>query len=322
MDISQNVTNSSRLQGSKFILMGLPGIREWQHWLSLPLALIYLLALGANLLIVITIHHELNLHQPMHQFLGILVIVDIGLATTIMPRILYIFWFDAKAISLPECFAQIYAIHCFISIESGIFLCMAVDRYVAICHPLQYSSTVTEAFVVKAIIFMVLSNVLLNIPVPVLAVQRHYCSKNEIEHCMYSNPGVTGLACDDTTINTFNQLALAWVIGGSDMALAFISYVLIFHSVMRPNSAEAIVKALSTFTSHLILIFFFYTTIVAVSIAYLAAKAVPIFPVLLNMLNIVIPPPALNPMVYALRAQELRVGFHRVPRLDKNVFQK
>ncbi|XP_054436666.1 olfactory receptor 688-like [Pteronotus mesoamericanus] len=321
MDISPSITNSSRLHGSKFILMGLPGIHEWQHWLSLPLALIYLLALGANLLIVITIHHELNLHQPMYQFLSMLAIVDIGLATTIMPRILAIFWFDAKAISLPECFAQIYAVHCFISMESGIFLCMAVDRYVAICHPLQYSSIVTEACVVKAMGFMVLRNVLLTIPVPVLAAQRHYCSKNEIDHCMCSNPGVTGLACDDTTINRFYQLALAWIMGGSDMALVLISYVLIFRSVIRLNSAEAIVKALSTCSSHLILIFFFYTTIVVVSIAHLAAKAVPIVPVLLNMLNIAIPP-ALNPMVYALRAQDLRVGFQRVLRLNENVFQK
>ncbi|VCX41401.1 unnamed protein product [Gulo gulo] len=241
--------------------MGLPGIHEWQHWLSLPLALIYFLALGANTLIVITVHHEHNLHQPMYQFLSILAIVDIGLATTIMPKILAIFWFDVKAISLPECFTQIYAVHCFIIMESGIFLCMAVDRYVAICHPLQYSSIVTEAFVVKATVFMVLRNVLLTIP------------------------------------------------------------VLIFRSVLRLNSTEAIVKALSTCSSHLILIFFFYTAIVVVSIAHLAGKAVPIFPVLLNVLNIVIPP-ALNPMVYALRAQELSIGFQRVFGLDKNVSQK
>ena len=322
MDTTLNIINSSRFQVSEFILMGLPGIHRWQHWLSLPLALLYILALGANLLVVITIHHELNLHQPMYQFLSILAIVDIGLATTIMPRILAIFWLDAKAISLPECFAQIYAVHCFISMESGIFLCMAVDRYVAICHPLQYSFIVTQAFVVKAMIFMVLRNALLTIPVPVLAAQRHYCSHNEMEHCMCSNPGVTGLACDDTTINRFYQLALAWVIGGSDMALVLISYVLIFRSVMRLNSAEAIVKALSTCSSHLILIFFFYTTIVVVSIAHLAAKALPIFPVLLNMLNICCHPPGPYPMVYALRAQELRVGFQRVLRLDENVFQK
>ena len=91
MDTTLSIINSSRFQVSEFILMGLPGIHEWQHWLSLPLALIYTLALGANLLILITIQREPSLHQPMYHFLGILAVVDIGLATTIMPKILAIF---------------------------------------------------------------------------------------------------------------------------------------------------------------------------------------------------------------------------------------
>ncbi|KAK2496557.1 hypothetical protein MC885_016552 [Smutsia gigantea] len=110
--------------------MGLPGIHESHHWLSLPLALLYLSALGANLLTLITIQHELTLHQPMYQLLSILAVVDIGLATTIMPKTLAILCFKNKTISLPECFAQIYAIHSFMCMESGIFLCMAVDRYI------------------------------------------------------------------------------------------------------------------------------------------------------------------------------------------------
>lgn len=134
MDASTSVTNSSSLQISQSILLGLPGIHEWQHWLSLPLALLYLSALGANLLILITIQYESMLHEPMYHFLGILAVMDMGLASTIMPKVLVIFWFDSKAISLPECFAQIYAIHGFLCIESGVFLCMAVNRYIAICH--------------------------------------------------------------------------------------------------------------------------------------------------------------------------------------------
>ncbi|XP_010600416.3 olfactory receptor 56B34-like [Loxodonta africana] len=321
MNISQSVTNSSRFQVSEFILMGFPGIHEWQHWLSLPLALLYLLALSANLLIVITIQHESTLHQPMYQFLSILAIVDIGLATTIVPKILAIFWFDTKAISLPQCFAQVYAIHSFMGMESGIFLCMAMDRYVAICYPLQYPSIVTETFVVKCTAFMVLRNGLLTIPVPVLASQRLYCSRNEIEHCLCSNLGVTSLACDDITMNRFYQLVLVWVIGGSDMGLVFASYALILRSVLRMNSAEATSKALGTCSSHLILIFFFYTAIVVVSVTHLAGKSVPLIPVLLNVLHSVIPP-ALNPMVYALRTQELRVGFQRVLGLGDDVSRK
>ncbi|XP_062952040.1 olfactory receptor 56B34-like [Cynocephalus volans] len=315
------MTNSSWFQVSEFILMGFPGIHEWQHWLSLPLALFYLLALGANLLVLIIIHHESTLQQPMYQFLGVLAIVDIGLATTIMPKILAILWLDAKAISLPQCFAQIYAIHSFMCMESGIFLCMAVDRYVAICYPLQYPSIVTEAFIIKAALSMVLRNGLLTIPVPVLAAQRHYCSRNEIDHCLCSNLGVTSLACDDITINRFYQLAFIWVVVGSDMALVFASYALIFHSVLKLNSSEATSKALSTCSSHLILILFFYTAIIVVSVTHLVGRSVPLIPVLLNVLHIVIPP-ALNPMVYALRTQELRVSLQRVLGLGEYVSRK
>ncbi|XP_049746452.1 olfactory receptor 56B4-like [Elephas maximus indicus] len=310
-------TNSSGPQVSQFILMGLPGIHNRQHWLALPLALLYLLALGANLLIMITIQHEPTLHEPMYYFLGILATVDIGLATTVMPKILAIFWFDSKAISFPECFAQIYAIHCFFCMESGIFLCMAVDRYVAICHPLRYPSIVTEAFVVKVTGFMVLRSALLTIPVPVLAARRHYCSRNEIEHCLCSNLRVISLACDDITVNKFYQLVLAWILVGSDMALVFSSYALILRSVLRLNSAEAMSKALNTCSSHLILILFFYSGIIVLSVTHLSEKKVLLIPVLLNVLHNVIPP-ALNPMVYALRMQELRLGFQRLLSLGED----
>ncbi|XP_044541013.1 olfactory receptor 56B1-like [Gracilinanus agilis] len=303
--------NGSHFQVTEFILMGLPGIYSWQHWLSLPLALFYLLSLSANLLIIITIWKEPKLHQPMYQFLSILSLVDMGLATTIMPKILAIFWFDAKSISLPECFAQIYAIHCFVGMESGIFLCMAFDRYVAICYPLRYPTIVTNSFVLKATVFMLLRNGLGVIPVPVLAAQRDYCSSNEIEHCLCSNLGVTSLSCDDRRANSICQMIVAWLVMGSDLSLIIFSYAFILHSVLKLNSAEAASKALSTCSSHLILILFFYTVIVVISVTHLAGRKFPLIPVLFNVLHNIIPP-ALNPLVYAFRTQDLRLGFQKV----------
>ncbi|KAK7800328.1 LOW QUALITY PROTEIN: hypothetical protein U0070_013423, partial [Myodes glareolus] len=308
-------SNSSRIQVSEFILMGFPGIHSWQHWLSLPLALLYALALIANTLIITIIYQKVSLHQPMYYFLGILAIVDMGLATTIMPKILAILWFNAKTISLPECFAQMYAIHCFITMESGIFVFMAIDRYVAICKPLRYPSIVTESFVVKATVLMVLRNCGTVMSVPVLAAQRNYCSKNQIEHCLCSNLGVTSLSCDDRKINSINQLILAWTIMGGDLGLIMISYALILQSVLKLNSAEAASKALNTCTSHLILIFFFYTVIVVLSITHSSKMKVPLIPVLLNVLHNVIPP-ALNPMVYALKNKDLRQGLYQMIRLE------
>nr|XP_035120218.2 olfactory receptor 56B1 [Callithrix jacchus]ABZ80323.1 olfactory receptor, family 56, subfamily B, member 1 (predicted) [Callithrix jacchus] len=311
MSVSLRVSNSSKFQVSEFILLGFPGIHSWQHWLSLPLVLLYLSALAANTFILIIIWQNPSLQQPMYLFLGILSVVDMGLATTIVPKMLAIFWFDAKVISLPECFAQIYAIHIFVGMESGIFLCMAFDRYVAICHPLRYPSIVTNSLILKATLFMVLRNGLFVIPVPVLAAQRDYCSRNEIEHCLCSNLGVTSLACDDRRPNSICQLVLAWLGMGSDLSLIILSYILILHSVLRLNSAEAAAKALSTCSSHLTLILFFYTVVVVISVTHLTEMKATLIPVLLNVLHNIIPP-SLNPIVYALQTKELKAGFQKV----------
>ncbi|XP_027798580.2 olfactory receptor 56B1-like [Marmota flaviventris] len=311
MSASFKGSNSSKFQVSEFILMGFPGIHSWQHWLSLPLALLYLSTIGANILILTTIYQDSSLKQPMYLFLGILSVVDMGLSTTIVPKILAIFWFDAKAISLPECFAQIYAIHCFLGMESGVFLCMAFDRYVTICHPLRYPLIVTNSFITKATLFMVLRNGLFVIPVPVLAAQHHYCSRNEIEHCLCSNLGVRSLACDDRRPNSICQLVVAWLLMGGDLSLIVLTYALILLFIFRLNSAEAVSKALSTCSSHLILIFFFYTAVVVVSVTHLTETKNALNPVLLKVLHNTIPP-SLSPVVYALRNRELREGFQKV----------
>ncbi|XP_032097019.1 olfactory receptor 56B1 [Sapajus apella] len=311
MSASLRVSNSSKFQVSEFILLGFPGIHSWQHWLSLPLVLLYLSALAANTFILIIIWQNPSLQQSMYLFLGILSVVDMGLATTIVPKMLAIFWFEAKVISLPECFAQIYAIHVFVGMESGIFLCMAFDRYVAICHPLRYPSIVTNSLILKATLFMVLRNGLFVIPVPVLAAQRNYCSRNEIEHCLCSNLGVTSLACDDRRPNSICQLVLAWLGMGSDLSLIILSYVFILHSVLRLNSAEAAAKALSTCSSHLTLILFFYTVVVVISVTHLTEMKATLIPVLLNVLHNIIPP-SLNPIVYAFQTKELKACFQKV----------
>ncbi|XP_038619496.1 olfactory receptor 688-like [Tachyglossus aculeatus] len=314
MLVTIRAINGSSPQVTEFILMGFPGIHSWQHWLSLPLALLYLSALLANAMILLTIWQETVLHQSMFYFLAVLALVDMGLSTTIMPRILAMLWFNARTISLPECFIHIYAIHTFMGLESGIFLCMAIDRYVAICHPLRYPSVITEGFVLKATLFMVLRIGVLAIPVPILAARRNYCSRKEIDHCLCSNLAVTSLACDDRKANSIFQMSVAWFLLGIDVGLIIVSYALILRAVLKLHSAEAASKALSTCSSHIILILFFYTAIVVLPITHTAKEKVPFIPVLLNVLHCVIPP-ALNPIVYALRTQEIKVGILKLIRM-------
>lgn len=60
--------NGTKFQVSELILMEFPSIHSWQHGLSLPLALLYVSAIGTNVLILITIYQDPSLKQPTYIY--------------------------------------------------------------------------------------------------------------------------------------------------------------------------------------------------------------------------------------------------------------
>ncbi|XP_029442619.1 olfactory receptor 56A4-like [Rhinatrema bivittatum] len=304
-------TNSTT-EVSEFLLMGFPGIQRWQHWLSIPLALLFLVALVANLTLLITFYADLNLHAPMYYLLAMLALVDIGLCNSVTPKLLGILWFDAKTISSSACFTQMYFVHCFLGMESGIFLVMAYDRYIAICNPLRYFYIITNGFVVKSAVFILVRNAVLGLPVPLLAARLHYCSRNAIKYSFCANLAVVSLACEDITINSVYQLVVAWVLLGSDFLLITISYCFILRAVLKLQAEGAAMKALSTCSSHFILILFFSTILVVLAITHTSGNKIPSdIPILVNVLHLLVPP-SLNPIVYGVRTKEIKHGILKV----------
>ncbi|XP_057606873.1 olfactory receptor 56A3-like [Hippopotamus amphibius kiboko] len=310
MTAHQNGTISAEV--SDFLLNCFVRSPSWQLWLSLPLSLLLLLAMGANTTLLITIRLEASLHEPMYYLLSIISLLDLVVCLTVIPKVLAIFWFDLKSISFFACFLQMYIMNCFLSMESGTFMIMAYDRYVAICHPLRYPSIITDQFVAKAVIFILARNGLLTVPIPILSSQLHYCRGNVIENCICANMSVSRISCNDITINRLYQFACGWTLLGSDLILIFFSYTFILRAVLRLKAQGAVAKALSTCGSHFILILFFSTILLVFVLTLVAKKKVsPDVPVLLNVLHHVVPA-ALNPIVYGVRTQEIKQGIQRL----------
>ncbi|XP_045871832.1 olfactory receptor 56A1-like [Meles meles] len=297
---------------SEFLLICFPNYQDWQHWLSLPLGLLFLLAMGANTTLLITIWLETSLHEPMYYLLSLLSLLDIVLCLTVIPKVLAILWFDLRSISFTACFLQMFIMNSFFPMESCTFMVMAYDRYVAICHPLRYPTIITDQFVAKASAFIVARNVLLLSPVPILSARLHYCGKNVIENCICANLSVSRLSCDNFTLNRIYQFVAGWTLLGSDFILIFLSYTFILRAVLRFKAEGAAVKALSTCGSHFILILFFSTILLVVVLTNVARKRVPMdILILLNVLHHLIPP-ALNPIVYGFRTKELKQGCQKL----------
>ncbi|XP_003764922.3 olfactory receptor 56A1-like [Sarcophilus harrisii] len=223
------VNNSLPAALSEFLLICFPGYQSWQHWLSLPLSLLFLLAMAANATLLLTIRLEMvrSLHEPMYYLLSLLSLLDIVLCLTVIPKVLAIFWFDLKAISFSACFLQMFIMNSFLPMESCTCMIMAYNRYVAICHPLCYPSIITDQFVVKASVFIIARNALISAPIPIFSSRLHYCGKKVIEHCLCANLCVPRLSCDNITLNRLYQLVASWIVVSSDLILIFISYTFI-----------------------------------------------------------------------------------------------
>nr|XP_012641846.2 olfactory receptor 56A3-like [Microcebus murinus] len=311
-------SNSSLpIEVSEFLLNCFTRSPTWQRWLSLPLSLLFLLAMGANATLLITIRLEATLHQPMYYLLSLLSLLDIVLCLTVIPKVLAIFWFDLRPISFSACFLQMFIMNNFLPMESCTFLAMAYDRYVAICKPLRYPSVITDRFVAKSIAFILVRNTFFTAPIPILSAHLHYCGKNVIENCICANLSVSKLSCDNVALNRIYQLIVAWTLIGSDLILIFLSYIFILHAVLRLKVKGAAGKALSTCGSHFILILFFSTILLVFVFTHMAKKKVsPDIPILLNVLHHVIPA-ALNPIVYGVRTQEIKQGIWKLLRRDR-----
>ncbi|XP_038619921.1 olfactory receptor 56A3-like [Tachyglossus aculeatus] len=307
-------TNSSSTTISDFLLNCFFEGGSHHLGLSMVLALLLIVALGANALLLLTIWLEESLHQPMYYLLSILSILDLVLCLTVIPRVLAIFWLGWQSISFAGCFLQMFIMNNFLAMESCTFMVMAYDRYVAICHPLQYPSTVTDRFVAKAAVFTMARSTLVSFPIPILSSRLHYCRTNVIEHCLCANLHVSRLSCSDITLARLYQLIAGWTLLGSDLVLITLSYTFILRAVLRLKAEGAAAKALSTCGSHLILILFFSTILLVLVLTNVVKKRVHAnIPVLLNVLHNVIPA-ALNPIVYGVRTKEIKEGIHRILR--------
>ena len=134
---------SPSVSHTSFLLVGFPGLQESRTFLVLPFLSLYLVIISANALVIHTVVAQQSLHQPMYLLIALLLAVNIGVATTVVPTMMFSFSTRFNRISLPCCLLQMFCIYFLIVFDCNILLVMALDRYVAICYPLHYPKMVT-----------------------------------------------------------------------------------------------------------------------------------------------------------------------------------
>ncbi|XP_074835221.1 olfactory receptor 52P1-like [Carettochelys insculpta] len=289
-----------------FALMGIPGLEAAHVWLSIPFSTFYIIGLLENFTILFIVGKEPSLHKPMYLLICMLALTEISTCTSIIPKVLCIFWFNLKDITLCGCLTQMFFIHAGTVMHSAILVTMAFDRYVAICNPLRYTTILTDARIAKLVLVSLIRAVLFILPIPLLLSRKPFCANRVIYHTHCDHMAVAKISCGDITVNRMYGLVIAFVVIGSDLTLIATSYGLIIRAALRVSSKKAHKKALSTCTAHICVMMMSYPAFLFSTLTYRFGQGIsPQIHVILSNLYVLLLP-VLNPIVYGVKTKEIR----------------
>ncbi|CAM4327804.1 unnamed protein product [Caretta caretta] len=274
--------------------------------MSIPFSTFYFIGMLGNFTLLFVIGKNQTLHKPMYLLLCMLALTDIGTTTSIMPKALFIFWFNLKVITVGGCLTQMFFLHAVSALHSAILMAMAFDRYVAICHPLRYSTILTNTRIAMLGLMGLIRAVFLVLPLPLILSRQPFCTNRIIPHTHCEHIAVVKMSCADTTVNRTYGLMVPFVVMGSDLMLIAVSYSLITRAVLRISSKKAHQKALNTCTAHICVMLTSYTSVLFTILTHRFGQAIPphVHIILADLFFLV--PPVLNPIIYGVKTKELR----------------
>ncbi|XP_063038935.1 olfactory receptor 14C36-like [Melospiza melodia melodia] len=298
------MSNSSSIR--HFLLLALAGTRQLQLLHFCLLLGISLAALLGNGLIISAVACSHHLHTPIFFFLLNLALSDQGSICTTVPKAMHNSLWDTRTISYTGCAAQLFFFIFFISAELFLLTVMCYDRYVSICKPLHYGTLLGSracAHMAAAAWASAFLNALLH---TANTFSLPLCHGNALGQFFCEIPQILKLSCSHSNFKQLGLIAVSASLGLGCFVFIVFSYVQIFRAVLRIPSEQGRHKAFSTCLPHLAVLSLFFSTLI---FAHLKPPSMsfPSLDLALSVLYSVVPP-ALNPVIYSLRNQELKAA--------------
>ncbi|XP_065509309.1 olfactory receptor 14A16-like [Caloenas nicobarica] len=296
------MSNSSSI--TQFLLLPFADTRELQllhFWLFLG---IYLAALLGNGLVITTIACDQHLHTPMYFFLLNLALLDLGYISTTLPKSMANSLWDTRAISFLGCAAQVFMFLFFISAEYSLLTIMSYDRYVAICKPLHYGTLLGSRACVHMAAAAWATGFLYALLHTANTFSLPLCKGNAVGQFFCEIPQILKLSCSHSYLREVRLFVISVLVEFGCFVFIVLSYVQIFRAVLRIPSEQGRHKAFSMCLPHLAVVSLFVSTAM---FAYLKPPSMssPSMDLVMAVLYSVVPP-AVNPLIYSMRNQELK----------------
>ncbi|XP_074023904.1 olfactory receptor 14A16-like [Numenius arquata] len=300
--------NSSSI--TQFLLLAFADTRELQL-LHFGLFLgIYLAALLGNALIITAIACDHRLHTPMYFFLLNLSVLDLGSISTTVPKAMTSSLWDTRAISYWGCAAQLFLFLFMIAAEFYLLTVMSYDRYVAICQPLHYGTLLGSRACVHMAAAAWGSGFLTALLHTANTFSLPLCQGNVLDQFFCEIPQILKLSCSHSSLREVGLLVVSACLAFGCFVFIVVPYVQIFRAVLRIPSEQGRHKAFSTCLPHLAVVSLFVST---GTFAYLKPPSIssPSLDLMVAVVYSVVPP-AVNPLIYSMRNQELKEALKKL----------
>ncbi|XP_065509474.1 olfactory receptor 14J1-like [Caloenas nicobarica] len=181
---------------------------------------------------------------------------------------------------------------------------MSYDCYVAICKPLHYGTLLGSRACVHMAAAAWATGFLYSLMHTANTFSLPLCKGNALDQFFCEIPQILKLSCSDTYLRELGLIVFSACLISMCFIFIVLSYVQIFRAVLRISSEQGRHKAFSTCLPHLAVVSLFVSTAI---FAHLKPHSIssPSLDLVVSVLYSLVPP-AVNPLIYSMRNQELK----------------
>ncbi|XP_071972563.1 olfactory receptor 5P68-like [Engystomops pustulosus] len=290
---------------TEFILLAFDDYPQFHILLFVVCLVIYITCITGNIIIFLLIQFDVTLHAPMYYFISRFAILEILYVSIIVPKLLDILIAGGNRISFAACFLQLYCAD-----TTGIVVCllltvMVFDRHFAITNPLRYMVIMSQ-WRVKLAIFPWVVGLVTDLSPTILTASLQFCGPNQIDHFYCDVGPLQNLACSDPYISNLMTILAAIFMVFTMFIIIIGFYTNIIITVLKIKTTEGKYKAFSTCSSHLIVACLFFSTATIVYVGPNGSKYEKFFALIYRVVI-----PLLNPFIYTLRNNDVKLAFFR-----------